>query len=311
MRKIVGMGETIMDILFRGDLPVAAVHGGSSFNSVVSIGRTGIPCAFVGYAGDDVIGRKTVDFMRENGLDTSFFELRKNEKSALSLAFLNAAGDADYSFYKEIPRISDSWELPVMRQDDILLFGSYFAACEGMRPLVTNMLEKTNGCNGIVYYDLNFRKSHKHELEMLLPVLISNFRKSTIVRGSADDFDVMFSMRDPRQIYNEKISQYCSLFICTAGGGTVTVCTPRGCYDFQVPQIPNVVSTVGAGDNFNAGFACSLFRYGISKSELLRLDEAGWTPLVADACAFAGNACQHTDNYVSCEFGRSYHDFLE
>lgn len=42
MRKVIGMGETIMDIIFHGAQPTAAVPGGSSFNSIISIGRAGI-----------------------------------------------------------------------------------------------------------------------------------------------------------------------------------------------------------------------------------------------------------------------------
>lgn len=48
MRKVIGMGETIMDIIFHGAQPTAAVPGGSSFNSIISIGRAGIPTVFVG-----------------------------------------------------------------------------------------------------------------------------------------------------------------------------------------------------------------------------------------------------------------------
>ena len=45
--KIIGMGESILDILFKDGQPVAAVAGGSSFNSIVSVGRAGIPCALI------------------------------------------------------------------------------------------------------------------------------------------------------------------------------------------------------------------------------------------------------------------------
>ena len=31
-RKVIGIGETILDILFRGDQPQAAVPGGSVYN---------------------------------------------------------------------------------------------------------------------------------------------------------------------------------------------------------------------------------------------------------------------------------------
>lgn len=43
MRKVIGMGETIMDIIFHGAQPTAAVPGGSSFNSIISIGRASRP----------------------------------------------------------------------------------------------------------------------------------------------------------------------------------------------------------------------------------------------------------------------------
>ena len=37
MRKVIGIGETILDIIFRGNQPSAAVPGGSVFNGIVSL----------------------------------------------------------------------------------------------------------------------------------------------------------------------------------------------------------------------------------------------------------------------------------
>ena len=39
MRKVIGIGETILDILFRDGQPQAAVPGGSVYNAVISLGR--------------------------------------------------------------------------------------------------------------------------------------------------------------------------------------------------------------------------------------------------------------------------------
>ena len=33
MRRIIGVGETVLDIIFRNDQPVKAVPGGSAFNA--------------------------------------------------------------------------------------------------------------------------------------------------------------------------------------------------------------------------------------------------------------------------------------
>ena len=41
MRKVIGIGETIYDIIFENGQPSAAVPGGSVFNGIVSLARTG------------------------------------------------------------------------------------------------------------------------------------------------------------------------------------------------------------------------------------------------------------------------------
>ena len=298
MRKVIGMGETILDILFKENQPVAAVPGGSSFNSIVSVGRMGVPCCFVGYTGRDIVGRQTVDFMRQNGVGTDYFEVRDDEKSAVSLAFLNAEGDASYVFYKQPPHVGSQLKTPPFEPGDVLLYGSYYAACTGMRPLVMQMLEQANQAEAIIYYDLNFRSSHRHELEALMPVILSNFHQSSVVRGSADDFEIMYGTRNARNIYENHIAAYCPVFICTDGPRRVSVCSPQGIFEFDVPPVEDVVSTVGAGDNFNAGFSCALIWDGIMRRDLPTLSRQGWASLIDTACQFAGEACRSTDNYV-------------
>ena len=116
MNKVIGIGETILDILFKNNQPVAAVPGGSSFNSIISVGRAGVPCAFVGYTGADVVGQQTVDFMHKNGVSTEFFLVKEKEKSAISLAFLNENGDANYAFYKQPPFTPKGWKAQPWQQ---------------------------------------------------------------------------------------------------------------------------------------------------------------------------------------------------
>ncbi|MBO4549833.1 MAG: carbohydrate kinase, partial [Bacteroidaceae bacterium] len=271
----------------------------SSFNSIISVGRAGVPCTFVGYTGDDIVGRQTVEFMQANGVGTEHFQLRQGEKSAVSLAFIAANGDANYIFYREPPHVASSWTLPDMTSGDVMLFGSHYAACSGMRPLISALLGKATQAGAVVYYDINFRRNHKDELEQLMPAIIENFRQSTIVRSSADDIDVMFASRDARVIYNMYVGRYCKYFICTSGAGRITVCTPTASYEFQAPPIDKIVSTVGAGDSFNAGFACALIQEGIMPDDLSDLNRDAWQRLVATACRFAGETCQSKENYIS------------
>ncbi|MBO7068122.1 MAG: carbohydrate kinase [Bacteroidaceae bacterium] len=300
--KVVGIGETILDLLFKNKQPVAAVPGGSSFNSIISVGRAGVPCVFVGYTGADIVGRQTIDFMQKNGVSTEYFKVIEDEKSAISLAFLNDKGDANYVFYKQPPFTPKGWKAPTLSANDVLLLSSYYAVCKGTRPMITQLLKEANKTGAIVYYDLNFRRGHAHELEALMPAILSNFSQSNIVRGSADDFEIMYGTREASLIYQQHIQAHCPIFICTAGPGKIEVCTPAKNYQFQAPLIEDVVSTVGAGDSFNAGFSCALIWQGITKDMLPCLSEEQWKQLVGTACLFSADTCRSTQNYISPEF---------
>ena len=41
MGRVIGIGETVLDILFKDEQPVKTVPGGSVYNSIISLGRMG------------------------------------------------------------------------------------------------------------------------------------------------------------------------------------------------------------------------------------------------------------------------------
>lgn len=303
MRKVTGLGETILDILFRGQRPIAAVPGGSSFNSIISLGRTGLPVSFVGYAGDDEPGRQIRSFLQENGVDTTFFRIRKDVKSAVSLAYLDANNDAQYVFYKQTPSPCPAFSVPAFTKDDVVLFGSYYAICPNVHPQVEALLTAAQHNGAILYYDLNFRRSHRHELNELLPTIHANYRLSTLVRGSADDFEIMYDTRQAERIYERHIAPYCPLFLCTDGARNITLCTPQGSTSFTVPSV-KTVSNVGAGDNFNAGFVYGLLAHGVRRDDLPALSVEMWEKLIDCGRQFAANVCASLYNSIDPEFAR-------
>ena len=298
---IYAIGETVMDILFKEDKPIDAVPGGSAFNSVISIGRVGVPCAFIGYTGKDHVGDLTVDFLKANGVDVRYFEQKDKVKSCISLAFLDELGDAHYVFYKDTPVSNSLLDRKLeFLPGDALLLGSYYAVSAGTRNQIKGVLDAAVAAGATVYYDLNFRSSHKDELPELMPAILDNFRRATVVRGAADDFEVMWGERDARKIYKEHIARYCRIFICTSGAGRITVCTPDDAWDFDVQQVADVVSTVGAGDNFNAGFLCALSRRQMSLAG--SIEKVDMAPLIESGVRFASAVCRSTENCVPVSF---------
>ena len=94
MRKIYGIGETVLDIIFKDDQPQAAKAGGSVLNSAVSMGRMELPVSFISEYGQDDVGNLIDNFLKNNGVDTSSVHHFKDGNTSLALAFLNEKNDA-------------------------------------------------------------------------------------------------------------------------------------------------------------------------------------------------------------------------
>lgn len=304
MRKVIGIGETVLDIIFKNDVPVGAVPGGSVFNGVISLGRSGVNATFISETGNDRVGRTIVDFLKDNGVNADNINMYPDSKSPISLAFLNENNDAEYIFYKDHPHDRLDFAYPDVRRDDVVMFGSYYAVNPVIRPQVAGFLEYARERGAILYYDVNYRASHRGEVMKLTPNILENLEYADIVRGSNEDFDIMFRKTDPDVIYRSEIAFYTKKFICTQGSKSVEL-RADGDFAKSYPVLKtDTVSTIGAGDNFNAGFVYGLIRYGITRDMIERgLAEEQWDRLISCAQRFSANCCKSISNSVDKEFG--------
>ena len=305
MRKVIGIGETTLDIIFKDGQPINAVPGGSAFNAIISLGRAGVNTTFIAETGNDRVGRRIIDFLKENGVNADYINVFPDSKSPISLAFLDEENNADYLFYKDHPHDRLEFVYPEVNADDIIVFGSFFSVNPVVRPQVADFLEYAHKRGAILYYDVNYRASHKDEIMKITPNLIENLEYADVVRGSRDDFSILYRMPEAQRVYTAEISFYCKKFICTDGANPIEVRAENGfgkAYD--VPKNDHVVSTIGAGDNFNAGFIYGLIHNGITKDDILRgLSEAQWDQCIACGQQFSAESCKDIYNYISKEYG--------
>ena len=305
MRKVIGIGETVLDIIFKNDQPIGAVPGGSVFNGVISLGRAGVNTTLISETGNDRVGRNIIKFLRDNGVNADSVNVYPESKSPISLAFLNDQNDAEYLFYKDHPHDQLDFTYPQVNRDDIVMFGSYYAVNPVIRPQVKGFLDYALSRGAILYYDVNFRAAHRHEVVKLTPNILENLELADIVRGSKEDFEVMYRKDDAESVYRSEISFYTKKFIYTNGAESVELFADGGLRR-QYPVAPvNAVSTIGAGDNFNAGFVYGMIRYGITRDTVENgLSSEQWDNVVACAQKFSANVCQSINNSIDPEFGK-------
>jgi fructokinase len=301
---IFGVGETVFDIIFKDFSPQAAKPGGSAFNAMVTLGRLGIPVEFISEVGNDKIGHYILGFLKENGVGAANVIQFETGKSALSLAFLNESSDAEYDFYKDYPSQRLNKKLPEFSGQDYLLFGSFYGLNPVLRPQIENLLYAAAQSNTLIFYDPNFRSSHLADLDQLKLIIEKNFSAADIVRASDEDIFNIYGVQTPEEAWS-KISPFCNCLVYTANVNGVHLFTPQIKLHIEVDSI-DPVSTIGAGDTFNAGILFGLYTNKINGGSLSRTGADEWTGILKTAAAFSKEVCMSYDNYVSKEFARNF-----
>ena len=152
----------------------------------------------------------------------------------------------------------------------------------------------------IIIYDPNFRRAHLAALEELKPRIIENLNYADIIRGSDEDFQLIFGADQPEKVL-EIIDDKTKLLLYTQNSDNVKILLNS--LEASIPaQKIEPVSTIGAGDNFNAGIIHWLLKSGTSRAGLQLLQEGDLGEMARTGVKFASNVCLGFDNYISHDF---------
>jgi len=285
------VGESLYDVVFKDAQPQWAVPGGSMLNAAVSASRSGEEVSLISELGDDAVGEMILNFLEDNKVGTGMISRYKGN-TTLALAFLNASGDARYQFYQSAPQKAPDFKIPPFSVGDVLMFGSFYSISLRNRANIKALANAARKAGAAIYYDPNFRKPHLGQLEETLPYIRENIGMADIVRGSDEDFSLIADAGS-----NEAAMD----FIQSCGGKTliytrnihgIHLFTPDLKKHYKATET-EVVSTIGAGDSFNAGMVVSIHRKGNFK-----FTDTEWDEAIARAVIFATEVCRSRDNFI-------------
>ena len=138
---------------------------------------------------------------------------------------------------------------------------------------------------------------------MLIPLIVENMQSAAIIRGSDEDFRNIFGSETPDEAWNVA-RKYCNCLVYTANAEGVFVRTKSCSSRFPVKKI-KPVSTIGAGDNFNAGMIAALYLNGITLDQIERMGVEEWSKVVSMGVEFASDVCMSYENYISPRIRRT------
>lgn len=289
------IGETVFDIVFKHMIPIAGKVGGSALNTAVSLAHLGTQVAFVSEMGTDTIGKHCKEFLTHNGVGTTYITQFSSNPTSLALAFLNDANDARYEFFKQLPQKFTCKPIPFSLKD-FVLFSSSFAISERVREPLLQLLYTAQMQQSIIIYDPNIRKqipNNSRESDYIQ----ENFTKADIVRASDEDCMAIFGHTTSLNIFTLLQTKGVKVFIVTKNSNSVELFTTKFTREYSVPKIVPV-STIGAGDTFNAGLMYAMNLFGITHKTIEHIPISFWDTAIPFAIACSAKVCMSLENYI-------------
>jgi len=297
--RVYAFGESLIDVINKADGSVASKAGGSLLNMSVSMARSGADVSLITDYGNDVAGQMLHAFLQKENVGIEYVSRYTNGQTALAFALLDEQAKATYSFYKNYPKERFAgFKIPEFTSESCFAFGSFSSIAPELQTILKLLLDTAEAAKSVIYFDPNIRHQSHLKQESAMEYLLRNFRAAQLIRASNEDLQTIFQTDDLQQVI-----QKCGLssdvpFIVTRGSDKISCAYKHQISTFEVPQLPEVESTIGAGDSFNAGLLTYLDMNHIGREGLRKLDENQLAAMVATAVAFSTDACQTTENYI-------------
>ena len=288
---IVVAGEALVDLLVHPDGHLAAVPGGGSFNTARTIGRLGLPVAFLGRLSNDRFGQSLRAALSNDGVDLSLVE-DTAEPTTLAIAELDGSGSASYRFHTvgtSAPGLSNgAVDAALATGPMALCVGSLGLALQPMADAIAGGVSHAAPTT-LVMLDPNCRPLVIADRSAYLERLDAVVRRADIVKLSADDLAYLAPGVPPVRAARELLGRGPAAVLLTDGPNPVLALTPTGTVDVGVPDV-TVVDTIGAGDAFGGAFLARWIERGFGRSELA--DEAALRDAVSRAIEVASMTCR-------------------
>jgi fructokinase len=265
-KKIALLGEVLVDLILSENFTITSVPGGSIYNTASSLAKLGAEAGFFSQVGNDFWGKYLLSEMEKNGIDFTGVVKSDISKTPLAFAAVDDKGNANYDFYKS--KFYDRISISNPGEIGIFHYGSYFSVLPENQRIIKYFTGALK--NSIISYDPNYR----NKFSTLTKKVINNFKCADIIKASFEDLTNLFGVKSLEAAF-ECLEKYKPILIIITLGeeGAAAKIAGRN-YIKSDGVIVNVADTIGAGDNFSAGYIYYLYYSGIfSKVSLALIDD--------------------------------------
>ena len=299
MRKIIAIGESVLDTIFRNNKPVKAFVGGRVANAAASLAVAGVPCTMVSECTTDRVGDIIIDFLTSHGVDVSSIDRYPDGATRLSAIFddENKPLIVNYGEYPE-ERFDVVW--PRIDEDDIVIIGSLYAVDLPQRDRLFDLLKHAVDRKAIIVYlpglqhGINFRITH------VMPHILENLEISQLVIATRHDLDTIFPEEESGECYQNHIRFYDNTFVFINEDLRETVyCGDKTFTIKPHDKVPQQASMLGWQSGLTAGIIYQLIEQDVTHETLESLDSDTWNSIIEKAHRWALEASLNEDHCIN------------
>lgn len=267
--------------------------GGSSANIAVGLARLGLRVGMISCVGKDSLAEYLIGFLKQEGVETRFVREVEGYNTSLCLTEVCPPSNFHQVFYRQNPadsriEIGGAEREYICKSKLFLVNGTGLAASPSREATVEGL--KIARAAGIrTFLDVDYRASSWRnptaagravaDVLALVDVLLANDEEMALVTGT--------NSQDAQSDF--VLNRGVKIAVCKLGAHGVKAYTGKERH-FAKPIPVQIVSSIGAGDGFAAGFLAALHRG-------LPLEEALWHGNAAAAVVVSRVSCSDAMPY--------------
>ena len=295
MRKIIAIGQSVLDTLYSGNQPVRAFMGGRIANAAAILGTMGLHVSMVSECCNDRVGDIIIDYLTRHNVDVKSIDRYTEGSTPLSAIFTSDNGQDTIVNYGVYPQERFDVVWPRIDEDDILLFGSLYAITEPQRSALFELVNYAVERKAIIIYLPGFQHGINFHIAHVMPAILENLEVSDLVIAHERDLRDVYPGETAQQAYCDHVEFYCDNYLHIHPDLSVTR-FDKGGKAMPHPAIGAPTRhMLGWQAGFTAGVIHGLLKNGVTHADVHQLPRATWVDIVTGAQAIA-SCCANADN---------------